>query len=499
MAQSTFRPRRAGLGRPQGRRGPRRDLLPGAERRRTWPRFRPRSAGTTGSSSTRRRGRGARSATTCWCRPRASTASRPAACWPTSTATTGEVRKFEGNPEHPGLARPQLRQRPGDAQPDHRPRSHPLSAAARRRARRGQVGAGELGRRARRHRRRASARRSSRTGRTRSCITSAGPARTASPNACSPPGASTATTRTPTSARQRRPRRLPVLDGARPAQPGPRQRQSHPADQRAPRVGPLLQPARPARHRGQGERREADRLRHAALATPPRMPTTGSSPLSGQRSRDHPGDRAPPDRHTAATTASSCGAGGTGRSTCRPAAPELPADFESFEAALSDAYDEYTFEFAAAESGVDAATLRRGRRDGRRRGHALLVAQLAQRLPPANLGGWQVSRTLFLLNALLGAIAHRRRHCSQRLEQVRAQADSHAAASDDVERADLAARVSARDERDVVPAAALPQGGPRQARRLLHPRLQPGVDQPRRLLVDRGAHRRGEGRAATSR
>ena len=36
-----------------------------------------------------------------------------------------------------------------------------------------------------------------------------------------------------------------------------------------------------------------------------------------------------------------------------------------------------------------------------------------------------------------------------------------------------------------------------QARRLLHPRLQPGVDQPRRLLLDRGAHRRGEGRPAT--
>ena len=30
------------------------------------------------------------------------------------------------------------------------------------------------------------------------------------------------------------------------------------------------------------------------------------------------------------------------------------------------------------------------------------------------------------------------------------------------------------------------------ARRLLHARLQPGLDQPRRLLVDRGAHRRGE-------
>ena len=35
-----------------------------------------------------------------------------------------------------------------------------------------------------------------------------------------------------------------------------------------------------------------------------------------------------------------------------------------------------------------------------------------------------------------------------------------------------------------------------QARRLLHARLQPGVDQPRRLPLDRGAHRRVDGRPA---
>ena len=47
--------------------------------------------------------------------------------------------------------------------------------------------------------------------------------------------------------------------------------------------------------------------------------------------------------------------------------------------------------------------------------------------------------------------------------------------------------VPARVLRDVLPPAALPEGGPRQARRVLHPRLQPGVDQPRRLHVDRDA------------
>ena len=42
-----------------------------------------------------------------------------------------------------------------------------------------------------------------------------------------------------------------------------------------------------------------------------------------------------------------------------------------------------------------------------------------------NLGGWQVARCLFLLNALLGAVATRGRDASERLEQVRARADLH--------------------------------------------------------------------------
>ncbi len=63
------------------------------------------------------------------------------------------MRKFEGNPEHPGSPRAQLREGAGDAQPGDRPGPYPLPAQARRRARRGQVGAGRLGRGARRHRR----------------------------------------------------------------------------------------------------------------------------------------------------------------------------------------------------------------------------------------------------------------------------------------------------------------------------------------------------------
>jgi anaerobic selenocysteine-containing dehydrogenase len=78
--------------------------------------------------------------------------------------------------------------------------------------------------------------------------------------------------------------------------------------------------------------------------------------------------------------------------------------FEAFEEVLSELYNEYTFAHAAAESGVDAAELE---------AVAQVVATAGRRLSThtwrsaaaGNLGGWQVSRTLFLLNALLGAIA----------------------------------------------------------------------------------------------
>ena len=49
-------------------------------------------------------------------------------------------------------------------------------------------------------------------------------------------------------------------------------------------------------------------------------------------------------------------------------------------------------------------------------------------------GGWSVARALFMLNALLGAVATEGGVLSQRLEQVCAEADPHAAPSEDVGR-----------------------------------------------------------------
>ena len=82
---------------------------------------------------------------------------------------------------------------------------------------------------------------------------------------------------------------------------------------------------------------------------------------------------------------------------------EVAATFEEFERKLRELYASYTFEFAEKESGIAAATIEKV---------AELVASAGKRLSThtwrsatsGNLGGWQVARALFLLNALLGAI-----------------------------------------------------------------------------------------------
>jgi anaerobic selenocysteine-containing dehydrogenase len=84
--------------------------------------------------------------------------------------------------------------------------------------------------------------------------------------------------------------------------------------------------------------------------------------------------------------------------------PDETPTFERFEAALKVLYADYSFEFAAQESGVDAETLREV---------AEVVSTAGTRLSThnwrsasaGNEGGWQVTRALFMLNALLGAVA----------------------------------------------------------------------------------------------
>jgi anaerobic selenocysteine-containing dehydrogenase len=86
-------------------------------------------------------------------------------------------------------------------------------------------------------------------------------------------------------------------------------------------------------------------------------------------------------------------------------APALTAkSFERFEQELKDLYAEYTFEFASRESGVDTKTIEQ---------IAQLVSTAGTRFSSHNWRsvtsgvshGWSVARCLFMLNALLGAVA----------------------------------------------------------------------------------------------
>jgi anaerobic selenocysteine-containing dehydrogenase len=83
--------------------------------------------------------------------------------------------------------------------------------------------------------------------------------------------------------------------------------------------------------------------------------------------------------------------------------PGEPATFEGFERGLRKLYAEYTFAFAERESGVPAAAVEEVARVVAGAG-ARLSTHAWRSAAAGNLGGWQVSRTLFLLNALLGAV-----------------------------------------------------------------------------------------------
>ena len=88
----------------------------------------------------------------------------------------------------------------------------------------------------------------------------------------------------------------------------------------------------------------------------------------------------------------------------RETRPDLPCEFESLEPALLDAYADYTPERAEHVSGVDAGTIREiaeiiGAHPTKLASHNWRAAGAG------NLGGWQVARCLFFLNVLTGSVA----------------------------------------------------------------------------------------------
>jgi anaerobic selenocysteine-containing dehydrogenase len=83
--------------------------------------------------------------------------------------------------------------------------------------------------------------------------------------------------------------------------------------------------------------------------------------------------------------------------------PNEPRTFEVFEAKLKELYAEYTLEYAAKETGISLATLEEVAKTIASAGTAF-SSHTWRSAPAANLGGWQVSRTIFMIAALLGAV-----------------------------------------------------------------------------------------------
>jgi anaerobic selenocysteine-containing dehydrogenase len=83
---------------------------------------------------------------------------------------------------------------------------------------------------------------------------------------------------------------------------------------------------------------------------------------------------------------------------------DAPQTFEQFERVLAAMYTGFTFEMAERESGVAAATLHEVAEAVAGAGPRL-ATHVWRSAAAGNLGGWQVARALFLLNALAGAVA----------------------------------------------------------------------------------------------
>src|SRR5260370_13848299 len=88
---------------------------------------------------------------------------------------------------------------------------------------------------------------------------------------------------------------------------------------------------------------------------------------------------------------------------------DLPPTFEGFERALAELYARYTPEFAARESGVDAATIVEVARALGRAGSAL-ATHVWRNTAAGNLGGWPGAPAIGVHRRLTGPVSAPTRH-----------------------------------------------------------------------------------------
>ncbi len=273
----------------------------------------------------------------------------------------------------------------------------------------------------------------------------------------------------------------------------------HPAALGPPRDRALLQPARPAHHRGQDARREAGRDGHAAVQHRQHGRLLAAA-LAGQRSGRAAGHRAILldeglyDREFVARWVN----WDEYLARARPGRPRTLRGF--LEALRAQPTLRYTPEFAAAESGVRRrARSGAGARDRPRR-VGLRHARLAQRRlrQPGRLAGGARLQFLHVLTGSVGTPGGTLRNAWDKW--VPRPPGQEPPPQRELERAALPARVARSRHYEM--SFLLPhflKEGRGQARHLLHARLQPGLDQPRRADLGGGAAATRPRSACTSR
>ena len=307
-----------------------------------------------------------------------------------------------GQPAPPGQPRAQLREGPGDDQPDQRSRADPAPAAPEGAAGRRRLGAGELGPRARRVRR-ADARGVRRRAAQRRLLLRRPPrARTASPIGSSRPGAATATTRTPTCAR--RAAAPATASGAGTDRPSPdyanarfvllcsaHLESGHYFNPHAQR----LIEAQAARREDRGDRSAAveHRLARGLLA----------AHLAGHGGGGAAGDRARAARGGPLRPRVRAPLGQLAHLHASPRARD-GADVRQLHRASSSASTPATRPSSRRrESGVPAATIVEVAREIAAAAPAF-ASHIWRAAAAGNLHGWQVTRSLWLLNVLTGSV-----------------------------------------------------------------------------------------------
>ncbi len=161
-------------------------------------------------------------------------------------------------------------------------------------------------------------------------------------------------------------------------------------------------------------------------------------------------------------------------------------------AVLTEDYAQYTFAYAAEQAQMPEEQIDELADIVATAGSAL-SAHVWRAATAGNLGGWQVSRALFFLNVLTGSVGTKGGTSPNGWDKIIAHGPNVPPGHESWNEL-LYPGVPDVDQRDVDPAAAPAPGRSGQAGDVLLPRLQPGLDEPRRVQLARGADRRGAGR-----